>query len=69
MISRELSSQGEDNSPQRGICHVFNGNFLPELSYGTYLCKVEVWEDSPPKEEAIVLNSTCFIVGVLASLV
>lgn len=28
---------------------------------GIYLCRAEVWEERPPKEEAMVLNSTCLI--------
>ena len=32
------------------------------LGRNTYLCKFEVWVDRPPNDEAIVLNSTCFIV-------
>ena len=33
-----------------------------------YLCNCDVCEDSPPKEEAIVLNSTCLIVGAVSGL-
>ena len=30
----------------------------------TYPCSFEVWEERPPKEEAMVLNSTCLMHGV-----
>ena len=39
-----------------------NGSGLLERGGGkTYLCNRETWEDRPPKEEAMVLNSTCLI--------
>lgn len=49
-----------DISPMTGR----KGGMMPLI--GTYLCNFDVWDDKPPKEDAMVLNSTCLTVGVLS---
>lgn len=34
-----------------------------EVGVGVYLWSRETWEERPPNEEAMVLNSTCLISG------
>lgn len=62
-------------SPVRGNHYVkdifdiispFHGNLLAAASprvADTYLCSLEVCEERPPNDDAMVLNSTCLIVG------
>jgi hypothetical protein len=68
----QVSFQGENSPEVRDvfiyISHVILKPLWEVASLMTNLCNLEVWEESPPNDEAIVLNSTCLIVGASSDL-